>query len=266
MWMWSIILAVIISSWNINSVRIRTAHVKNYLKKENIDILLLQEIKCQTDDFPQEFFKSLGYNCYVNGQKSYNGVAIISKKKLNKIDIKNFKDPNKQSRFISTNITINDKSTQLICIYLPNGNPIGTEKYSYKIEWLKKFYKYIEQLYKKNNNIIIGGDFNVIPEEKDVTNPENWVNDALYTLEIRKNFRKILNIGFKDAFRLFNNKSEQYTFWDYQHGSWKRNKGLRIDHFLVSQKLIEDIKNIQIDKYVRGEIKPSDHAPIQITF
>tara|TARA_A100000164_G_C21784925_1_gene712899 strand:- start:249 stop:1022 length:774 start_codon:yes stop_codon:yes gene_type:complete len=257
---------VIISSWNINSVRIRTDHIKNYLKKEKIDILFLQEIKCQTDQFPEEFFKNLGYNCYVNGQKSYNGVAIISKKKLDKIDIKNFKDPNNQSRFISTNVLINNKSTQLICIYLPNGNPVDTEKYSYKLEWLKNFIKYIEKLYKKNKNIIIGGDFNVIPEEIDVKNPEDWVDDALYTLEIRKEFRRILNIGFKDAFRLFSNESEQFTFWDYQQGSWNRNKGLRIDHFLVSQKLVEDIKNIKIDKYVRGKIKPSDHAPIQITF
>ena len=257
---------MIISSWNINSVRIRTDHIKNYLKKEQIDILLLQEIKCQTDQFPQEFFRNLGYYCYVNGQKSYNGVAIISKNKLDKIDIDSFKDPKNQSRFISTSVIIKDKLTQLICIYLPNGNPMGTEKYSYKIKWLKNFLKYIEQLYKKKKNIIIGGDFNVIPEEKDVKNPEDWVNDALYTLEIRKEFRKILNIGFKDTFRLFNNESEQYTFWDYQHGSWKKNKGLRIDHFLVSQKLLDDIKNIQIDKYLRGKIKPSDHAPIKITF
>ena len=140
---------MIISSWNINSVRIRTDHIKNYLKKEKIDILLLQEIKCQTDQFPQEFFRNLGYYCYVNGQKSYNGVAIISKNKLDKIDIDSFKDPKNQSRFISTNVIIKDKLTQLICIYLPNGNPMGTEKYSYKIKWLKNFLKYIEQLYKK---------------------------------------------------------------------------------------------------------------------
>ena len=130
---------MIISSWNINSVRIRTDHIKNYLKKEKIDILLLQEIKCQTDQFPQEFFRNLGYYCYVNGQKSYNGVAIISKNKLDKIDIDSFKDPKNQSRFISTSVIIKDKLTQLICIYLPNGNPMGTEKYSYKIKWLKNF-------------------------------------------------------------------------------------------------------------------------------
>ena len=122
---------MIISSWNINSVRIRTDHIKNYLKKEKIDILLLQEIKCQTDQFPQEFFRNLGYYCYVNGQKSYNGVAIISKNKLDKIEIDSFKDPKNQSRFISTNVIIKDKLTQLICIYLPNGNPMGTEKYSF---------------------------------------------------------------------------------------------------------------------------------------
>ena len=257
---------MIISSWNINSVRIRTEIIKNYLVKEKIDILLLQEIKCQTEQFPSKFFNDLGYECYVSGQKSYNGVAIISKCKLNNIDIKSFIDPNNQSRFISADIIIKKKSAKIICIYLPNGNPVGTEKYLYKKKWLKNFLNFIKKIIIRNKNLIIGGDFNVIPEDKDVDNPEDWANDALFKLEIRKEFRKLLNLGFKDSFRLFDNKDKQYTFWDYQRGSWNKNKGLRIDHFLVSQNLINDIKSVKIDKYVRALEKPSDHAPIKIHF
>ena len=256
---------MIISSWNVNSVRIRTGNIETYFNKINPDILLLQEIKCEDDKFPYEFFKKKKYHCYVYGQKSYNGVAIISKNKLLNIE-KSFNDPNKQSRLISADIKIDEKFVKLICIYLPNGNPVNTDKYSYKLKWLKNFFNFIK---KENNNydgIIIGGDFNIIPNANDVDNPESWENDALYKLEIRKEFRKILSLGFKDSLRLFNNNDKQYTFWDYTQGSWKRNKGLRIDHFLISNKILKKIKNVEIDKFTRGLEKPSDHAPIKITF
>jgi exodeoxyribonuclease-3 len=255
---------MIISSWNINSVRIRTENINQYLKKKDPDILMFQEIKCEDDKFPYKFFEEKKYNCYVYGQKSYNGVAIISKKKLSNID-KSFKDPNNQSRLISSDIEINGKLIKLICIYLPNGNPVNTDKYSYKLNWLKNFISFLKKEMNKYEGMIIGGDFNIIPNSNDVDNPEDWENDALYRLEVRKEFRKIINLGFKDSFRLFNNEDKQYTFWDYTQGSWQRNKGLRIDHFLISDKLIKNIKNVEIDKFTRGLEKPSDHAPIRIT-
>jgi len=256
---------MIISSWNINSVRIRTENIEEYINKINPDILMFQEIKCENDKFPYEFFEKKKYNCYVFGQKSYNGVAIVSKKKLLNID-KSFKDPNKQSRFISTDIKIGEKSVKLICIYLPNGNPVTTDKYPYKLKWLNIFFNFLKKEIKNYDGIIIGGDFNIIPNSNDVENPEDWENDALYKLEIRKEFRKILNIGFKDSFRLFNSNNKQYTFWDYTQGSWKKNKGLRIDHFLITDNLSTKIKNVEIDKFTRGLNRPSDHAPIKIIF
>ena len=225
---------------------------------------MFQEIKCEDYKFPYKFFEEKKYNCYVYGQKSYNGVAIISKKKLSNID-KSFKDPNNQSRLISSDIKINGKLIKLICIYLPNGNPVNTDKYPYKLNFLKNFFIFLRKEMNKYEGMIIGGDFNIIPNSNDVDNPEDWENDALYRLEVRKEFRKIINLGFKDSFRLFNNEDKQYTFWDYTQGSWQRNKGLRIDHFLISDKLIKNIKNVEIDKFTRGLEKPSDHAPIRIT-
>ena len=249
---------MIISSWNINSVRIRTENIEKYINKINPDILMFQEIKCEDDKFPYEFFENKKYNCYVYGQKSYNGVAIISKKKLANID-KSFNDPNNQSRFLSADINI-------ICIYLPNGNPVNTDKYPYKLKWLNNFINFLKKEIINYDGIIIGGDFNIIPNSNDVENPEDWENDALYKLEVRKEFRKIINLGFKDSFRLFNNKDKQYTFWDYTQGSWQRNKGLRIDHFLVTDKISTKIKKVEIDKFTRGLNKPSDHAPIRVIF
>jgi len=251
-----------IASWNINSVRIRVDQVRNYLKKKKIDILVLQEIKTEDKNFPYEDFKSLGYHSYCFGQKSYNGVAIISKKSLKPL-ISEFKDPLKQSRCIAAEINYKNKKFLLFSIYLPNGNPINSEKYDYKKKWMDNFEKFISLKLKKNKNIIITGDFNVIPNDEDVDNPEDWLNDALFKLEIRKKFRSLLNLGFKDAFRLFNKNSKEYTFWDYQKDSWKRNKGLRIDHYLVSDSMTNNLKIIEIDKFIRDNKRPSDHVPIR---
>ena len=253
---------MILSSWNINSVRIRTNQVIDYLKKKKIDILVLQEIKTEDQNFPHDDFKNEGYYSYSSGQKSYNGVAIISKKKL-KVSSSDFKDPLNQSRYISAEIEYKKKIFSLISIYLPNGNPVNTDKYEYKKKWMDLFEKFIKTKFKKNKNIIITGDFNVIPSEEDVDNPEGWSNDALFKLEIRKKFRSLLTIGFKDGFRLFNKEAKQYTFWDYQQGSWQRNKGLRIDHYLISDNMVDSLKVIEIDKFTRDNERPSDHVPIR---
>ena len=255
---------MLISSWNVNSIRARIENVKEYLKKFSPNIALVQEIKTEDKTYPYEEIKSLGYESYVFGQKSYNGVAILSKKKL--INIKNdiIKDKNKQSRIISADLIYNKKIVQLINIYIPNGNPIDTEKYMYKKSWLDSFVKVIKSSYKKNQNIIIGGDFNVIPAAEDVYNPKSFEDDALYRLEIRKKFREILNLGFKDVYRYMYPDTEGYTFWDYMRGAWQKNNGMRIDHFLVSNSLIKNIKDIKINKYPRSKNKPSDHTPIEL--
>ena len=253
-----------IISWNVNSVRARIKNILDYIKDTNPDILLLQEIKTQEDTFPRDVFKNVGYDSYVFGQKSYNGVAIISKFKVNNINTKFIKDELNQSRIISGEISLGGKKVELINIYVPNGNPVDTSKYDYKKSWLKKFIFNIEKRLSKNSNLLIAGDFNIIPEEIDVYDFKRYENDALGRLEIRKKYRELINLGFKDIYRIKNKKKQEYTFWDYFAGSWQKNYGMRIDHFLISNNLINNIKNININKNPRSKIKPSDHTPIEL--
>jgi len=253
-----------ISSWNVNSVRARILNIKNYLKYSDPEILMIQEIKTEEKNFPYNDFKDLGYESHVFGQKSYNGVAFLSKVNIDMIDIKFIEDKNKQSRILVGNIKNKSKIIKLINIYVPNGNPIETEKYEYKKYWLDKFITNMRKSLLENTNIIIGGDFNIIPEEIDVYDYKKYEDDALFKLEIRKKFRELINLGFEDAYRFLYKKKEEYTFWDYMSGSWQKNHGMRIDHFLVSCNLLDKIKNVNIDKKPRSKLKPSDHTPIEL--
>ena len=253
-----------ISSWNVNSVRARIKNILEYLKSSDPEILMIQEIKTEEKNFPFNDFKTLGYNSYVFGQKSYNGVAFLSKESIKKINMKFIKDKNNQSRIIVGDIKNKSKTIKLINVYVPNGNPIGTEKYKYKKDWYESFIEQIKKTLFENKNIIIGGDFNVIPEEIDVYDSKKYENDALFKLEIRKKFRELINLGFHDTFRYFYKDIEEYTFWDYMYGSWQNNRGMRIDHFLVSNNLLPEITKININKKPRSKIKPSDHTPIEI--
>ena len=256
---------MIISSWNVNSIRARILNVQEYLKKFNPDVVLVQEIKTQDETYPYDDVKKIKYESYVFGQKSYNGVAILSKKKLDNIQKDIFKDKNKQSRIISADLKHKSKNINLINIYTPNGNPVDTDKYKYKKQWLDDLIKQLKSLSKKNSNIILAGDFNIIPAPEDVYNPKSFEDDALFRLEIRKKLREMINLGFSDVYRHFNETKEGYTFWDYMRGAWQKNNGMRIDHFLVSNSLIDQIKGININKDPRGREKPSDHTPIEIT-
>jgi len=256
---------MIISSWNVNSVRARIENIKSYLLKYKPDILMMQEIKTEDLNFPYDDFSSMDYESHVFGQKSYNGVAIISKGKLKNIRKNLIKDKLKQSRIISAEIEYKKKIIQLINIYTPNGNPVDTEKYDYKKKWLNDLIKQLKNLSKKNQNIILAGDFNIIPSAEDVYNPKSFEDDALFRLEIRKKLREMINLGFNDVYRHFNDNKEGYTFWDYMRGAWQKNNGMRIDHFLVSNSLIDNVKSININKDPRGREKPSDHTPIEIT-
>ena len=253
-----------IISWNVNSVRARIENIKNYIKESAPDVLLLQEIKTQEENFPNDEFKNLGYISYVFGQKSYNGVAIISKHELDNIDNNFIKDDLKQSRIITAELKIKKKKIELINIYVPNGNPVDTDKYEYKKVWLKRFITNIKKKIQNSSNILIAGDFNIIPEEIDVHDFKRYENDALGRLEIRKKYRELINLGFKDAYRFKNKTKQEYTFWDYFAGSWQKNYGMRIDHFLISNSLIENIKSININRKPRSKEKPSDHTPIEL--
>ena len=254
-----------ISSWNVNSVRARLPNIISYLKYSKPDILMVQEIKTENKNFPFNDFKNLGYESHVFGQKSYNGVAFLTKVNITKVNNKFIIDKKNQSRILVGEIKNKSKIIKIINIYVPNGNPVGTDKYEYKKEWYNVFTKKIKKNLFENENIIIGGDFNIIPSSEDVYNPKNFEDDALFRLEIRKKLREMINLGFNDVYRHFNETKEGYTFWDYMRGAWQKNNGMRIDHFLVSNSLIDQIENININKDPRGREKPSDHTPIEIT-
>ncbi len=255
---------MIIVSWNVNSVRARISNILEYLDEVKPDILLLQEIKAQDQNFPYDEFKIKGYNSYVFGQKSYNGVAILSKVNIYNINKNFINDDLKQSRVITGEIEFKKKKIELINIYVPNGNPVESEKFEYKKSWLKKFIVNIKKKLIKNSNLLIAGDFNIIPEEIDVYDFKRYENDALGKLEIRKKFRELLNLGFNDVYRLKKKNKQEYTFWDYFAGSWQKNHGMRIDHFLLSNNLSEHIVSININKKPRSKTKPSDHTPIEL--
>ncbi len=253
-----------IISWNVNSVRARITNILNYIKKSKPDILLVQEIKTQDENFPYEDFRKIGYDSYVYGQKSYNGVAIISKIDVMNINKNFINDDLKQSRIITGEVQIKKKKINLINIYVPNGNPVETEKYEYKKRWLNKFILNVKKELSKNSNLLIAGDFNIIPEEKDVYDFKRYENDALGKLEIRKKFRELLNLGFKDVYRIKYKDKQEFTFWDYFAGSWQKNYGMRIDHFLLSNNLLDNLVSIEINKDPRSKTKPSDHTPIEL--
>jgi len=253
-----------IISWNVNSVRARLENILTYIKDSKPDILFLQEIKTEEINFPKQAFKEAGYISYVYGQKSYNGVAFLSKKNISNINTKYIKDKLKQSRVITGEIKIRKKIIKLINIYVPNGNPVETKKYTYKKDWLDQLSIGIKKDLDNGLNLIISGDFNVIPEAVDVYDSKRYENDALFRLEIRKKYRELINLGLNDVYRHYNKTKEEYTYWDYFAGSWQKNYGMRIDHFLVSNNILENVHSININKKPRSKTKPSDHTPIEL--
>ncbi len=251
-----------IATWNVNSLNVRLPHVLEWLNKNKPDILCLQETKQTNDKFPHDEFKSLNWFSYHNGQKTYNGVAIISNKPL--VEIQNniplFKDD--QSRLISGvyEKDINQKF-QIISAYIPNGQSLDSEKFQYKKKWLDHFCKWLATLYKNNKNIILTGDFNIAPEDIDCHDPLVWKGKILVSKIERDYFTKILKIGLHDTFRHLNSNASEFSWWDYRI-PLKRNLGMRIDHILVTDSLISNIKKAYIDKNPRELERPSDHTPV----
>ena len=248
-----------IVSWNVNSIKARLEHVKRYLNEEYPDVLMIQELKGL--EFPTSEFENIGYKNYAVTQKAYNGVAIISKHHIN-IELDHLPNDgnDEQARYIEADIN----NLRVINIYLPNGNPVPDSKYDYKLEWIERLYKRLKYLRDNDISFIIGGDFNVIPEDKDCYSPSNWEGDALFRPETHAAYRALLNLGLTDAFRVLNTKDKQYTFWDYQAGAWQKNNGIRIDHFLLSPLMADRLKSCTINKSPRGWERPSDHTPIEI--
>ena len=253
------------TTWNVNSINARIDHLIKFIKVDQSDVYLLQELKCIEEKFPKQEIEKLGYKSYVNGQKAWNGVAFLSKKPLNILNnnIPTFKEDD-NARFLEAEIILEklNKKIRLINIYLPNGNPIETSKFDYKIEWMIKFNKYILDLYNKNIPLIIGGDFNVIPNDEDVYSPENFKNDACAHPKTREQFRVLLNTGFTDTVKYFIEGNTNWTFWGYRGGGWQKGNGLRIDHFLTTPELTDIIKDVKINRDPRSWEKASDHTPV----
>ena len=246
-----------IATWNVNSIKARLEHVKNWLNENQPDLLLVQELKGL--DFPTAEFEAIGYQSHAVTQKAYNGVAIFSKKAQDVIlDYLPGDTQDEQARYLE----IDYNNIRVINIYLPNGNPIDTDKFTYKINWLKRLHKHLKQLRADNIPFVIAGDFNVIPEDKDCHDPNAWRGDALFRSETLSQWQSLLNLGLYDAFRIFNQNDGEYSFWDYQAGAWQKDNGIRIDHFLLSPPLVDKAISCVIDKKPRGLEKASDHTPV----
>lgn len=247
-----------IATWNVNSIKARTAHAQRWLSANAPDVLCLQELKGL--EFPHAAFE--GYAIKAIGQKAYNGVAILSKHEIDVVlDHLPGEDDDAQARYIEANIA----GVRIINIYLPNGNPWPGEKFDYKLRWMERLYARARELRRHEIPFLITGDFNVIPEGRDCYNPASWENDALYRIETRQAFRKIVNLGVTDAFRAVNQDDHEYTFWDYFAGNWPANRGIRIDHFLLSPAITDRLLSCTIDRTPRGEESPSDHTPVILT-
>jgi exodeoxyribonuclease-3 len=250
-----------VASWNLNSVRSRLNHVTTWLQAREPDVLLLQELK--GTEFPAEAFKSLGYESVAVTQKAYNGVAVLSRhgiETVNRILVGDEADSH--ARFLEVII----KGIRIVNIYLPNGNPVGSEKFAYKLAWMDRLTQQMISWKQDDVPTLVGGDFNVIPEDIDCHKPSSWMHDALFQPEPRSRYRALLELGYTDAFRsLHPNEEGQFTFWDYFRQAFEHNRGIRIDHFLLSPTLVARLKACEIDRGPRALEKPSDHAPIIVT-
>ena len=252
-----------IATWNVNSIKVRLDAALAWLNEAKPDVVALQEIKCLDENFPAEPFEALGYNCAVHGQKTYNGVALLSKYPLEDVTPRlpggNGDD---HSRYLEAVVTGGKGTLRIASIYAPNGNPIDTEKFPYKLAWLERLHVHAKGLLANEEPVALIGDYNIIPEDKDCYDPKAWMNDALFQPQSKAALRRIENLGYTDAFRARNQAAGQYTFWDYQAGAWRKNHGIRIDHILLSPQGLDRLGACGIDKHVREGDKPSDHVPV----
>ena len=252
-----------IATWNVNSVRLRLENAITWLGETKPDVVCLQEIKCVDEAFPREAFEAAGYNVAVHGQKGFNGVAVLSRLPFDEVTVGLAGDEaDVQSRFIEVVVSTGEGVVRVCGIYLPNGNPVDTEKYPYKLGWMERLKAHIAQRLTLEEPLVNCGDYKDLPDPRDAANPQAWVNDALFLPQTRQAFRELLNLGLTDALRATTDEAGLYTFWDYQAGAWQRNNGIRIDHLLLSPQAADRLKGIGIDKHTRGWEKPSDHVPI----
>lgn len=247
-----------IATWNVNSLNVRLPHVLDWITANKPDALCLQETKQENSKFPYEALKEAGYNAVHNGQKTYNGVAILSPHAIENVhlDIPNFAD--EQKRLVAA--TIN--GVRIVCVYIPNGQAVGSDKYAYKLTWLEAFTAWLKTELTLHPKLALLGDYNIAPEDIDCHDPAAWQGQVLVSEPEREAFRKFVQLGLKDSFRLFEKSEGQYSWWDYRMAGFRRNLGMRIDHILISPALLNSAKTSYIDKAPRKLERPSDHTPV----
>jgi len=258
-----------IATWNINGIKARHDNLIEWLRQEEPDVACLQEIKSVDENFPREEIESLGYNLETHGQKGFNGVALLSKLPFDEVNrglplLSEADDEDAQARFIEGVFSLSSGAISVVSLYLPNGNPVDTEKFPYKLKWMERLEAWARKKLEQEEAFILAGDYNVIPMPEDCHDPKAWEGDALFRPESRAAFRRLLNLGLTEAIRTTTDADKTYTFWDYQAGAWPKNNGIRIDHLLMSPEAAILLKSADIDKHVRDWEKPSDHVPVWV--
>ncbi len=264
-----------VATWNVNSIRTRLVQVVDWLRQNRVDVLCMQETKVVDVDFPRSPFEQLGYHVYVSGQKSYNGVALLSSKPLQDITTgftpilagksniePSLLDLDEQKRVITGVID----STRIVNLYVPNGSAVGSEKYEYKLQWLKVLREYLRSLLLSSPAMCVCGDFNIALEDRDIHDPVSLTGSIMASEQERQALREILELGFADAFRKFTTEGGYYSWWDYRAAAFRRNCGWRIDHHYLTRELYNQANNCIIDRSPRKLPKPSDHAPVIVEF
>ena len=251
-----------IATWNINGVKARIDNLLTWLAETRPDVACLQEIKSVTEGFPVERLAEAGYQAAVHGQKGFNGVALLSRWPIEDVvtGLPGEPDPG-QSRYIEALVTGDAGICRVGCLYLPNGNPVGTEKFPYKLAWMDAFERYVRGRLALEEPLVLAGDYNVIPTPMDAKRPGAWVNDALFQPQTRSAYQRLTGLGLTDAIRACHPGPGAYTFWDYQAGAWQKDDGIRIDHLLLSPQGADRMTASGIDRFTRGWEKPSDHVP-----
>jgi exodeoxyribonuclease III len=256
---------MIITTWNINGIKARLESALTYLRQHSPDIVCLQEIKTVDEGFPTSAFEDLGYNVATHGQKGFHGVALLSKHPLEDVTRDLPGDPQDvQSRWIEALVPFGDRMVRVVSLYLPNGNPVASEKFPYKLAWMQRMRDRAITLLEQETPLVLAGDFNVIPEPVDAKRPQAWINDALFQPESRAAWRTLVNLGFTDATRACHPGPGVYTFWDYQAGAFQKDDGIRIDHMLLSSQAADLLAESGIDRATRATEKPSDHVPVWV--
>src|SRR5258708_13874573 len=256
-----------IATWNVNSIKQRLDNVLAWLKEREPDVACLQETKCIDKAFPREAIEELGYNVAVHGQKTFNGVAVVSKLRFDEVTVRlPGDDEDDHARFLEVVVTSSARAVRIASIYLPNGNPPATDKYAYKLRWMDRLLHYADARLRLEEPLVLAGDYNVIPAPADVRDPAAWAGHALFLPRTRAKFRALLHLGLIQALRPTTDADDIYTFWDYQAGAWQKNAGIRIDHLLLSPQAADRLTAGRSVKHARGWGRPSDHRPVQIEF